>query len=185
MIIMRSKFRILGLMILLVILPINICFAELNIDADADGLTDDVEIKWGADLNSQDTDGDGFLDGEEVKTGYSPINKLKQKADKVDTDKDGLNDLLEVKLGTLPNNADTDSDGKKDGEELNSGKNPLDGLLLMTTTTRSVTVDLSKQKLKYFFNGIEVGSMPVSTGIIGKETPKGDFTILKKLPFVN
>lgn len=43
-----------------------------------------------------------------------------------DTDQDGLFDFIEVQLGTDPENPDTDSDGLKDGDEVNRyGTNPL------------------------------------------------------------
>lgn len=45
----------------------------LKPDTDNDGLTDDLEIVYGTDLNNPDTDGDGYLDGEEVKNGYDPF----------------------------------------------------------------------------------------------------------------
>jgi len=41
-----------------------------------------------------------------------------------DQDKDGLPNVLEKFYGSDPNNPDTDGDGKKDGEEVNSGDNP-------------------------------------------------------------
>jgi hypothetical protein len=41
-------------------------------DADADGLTDADESKYGTDPQNPDTDGDGFRDGEEADSGYNP-----------------------------------------------------------------------------------------------------------------
>lgn len=43
----------------------------------------------------------------------------------IDSDLDGLPDDLEKRIGTDPNEADTDSDGYKDGEEVKNGYNPL------------------------------------------------------------
>jgi hypothetical protein len=38
--------------------------------------------------------------------------------EQIDSDKDGLDDIREKELGTDPNNADTDKDGLKDGDEV-------------------------------------------------------------------
>lgn len=99
----------------------------------------------------------------------------------VDTDKDGLNDDLEVKIGTDPTVADSDNDGYKDGQEVFNGFNPFVGGR-DRQVKRSAIVDKNTQKLDYFFNGIKIGSMPVSTGVLGWDTPNGDFKILRKLP---
>ena len=98
-----------------------------------------------------------------------------------DTDKDGLVDTLEVALGTDPAAADTDADGYKDGEEVANGYNPLKGKG-NRSLKRTVTVDLSKQQMYYYFNGIKVGQIPVSTGVIGLDTPTGEYKILRKVP---
>jgi len=45
--------------------------------------------------------------------------------EEIDTDKDGLPDYMENLYGTDPNNPDTDGDGYKDGEEVESGYDPL------------------------------------------------------------
>lgn len=171
--------------ILAILLSTSAVYASIlsdKSDTDLDGLTNEAEKKWGTDPYDSDSDGDGFLDGEEVNSGYSPVNTERKKMGKLDTDSDGLNDALEFKLGTLPNNEDTNGNGKKDGYEIAQGVNPLG---VNITSTRSALVDLSTQKLKYFFNGIEIGTIPVSTGVLGRETPKGEFNIMKKLPYVN
>ncbi len=84
--------------------------SPLVVDSDADGLTDRFEIHelagWTA-PNSRDTDLDGVLDGDE------------------DIDGDGLTNLAEQNLGTAPGNADTDGDGVSDGAEVARGTNPL------------------------------------------------------------
>ncbi|MDP3770922.1 MAG: hypothetical protein Q8R16_01320 [bacterium] len=41
-------------------------------DVDSDGLTDELEARYGSDPRQSDTDGDGFSDGSEVEQGYSP-----------------------------------------------------------------------------------------------------------------
>jgi hypothetical protein len=52
------------------------------IDADQDGLTDDMEGIIGTDPNNSDTDGDGESDGDEVKNGTDPLKKGKDKFEK-------------------------------------------------------------------------------------------------------
>ena len=47
---------------------------EPSLDADGDGLLDEVEANLGTDLNNPDTDDDGWNDGDEVSLGYSPIS---------------------------------------------------------------------------------------------------------------
>lgn len=71
-------------------------FPEIKDDADYDGVSDEVEKKFGT------SSGD------------------------VDTDNDGLTDKIEIeKLGTDPTKHDTDGDGYADGVELSGGYNPL------------------------------------------------------------
>lgn len=79
----------------------NSCLSAINAprpdskDADADGLTDYVELEFTkTDPGKSDSDGDGLSDREE--TAYS----------------------------TDPNKADTDGDGFKDGDEVKNGYNP-------------------------------------------------------------
>ena len=105
-------------------------------------------------------------------------------AEIVDSDKDGLSDDLELQLGTDPNNPDTDGDGYPDGVEVANGFNPLVGDR-NNAVARTVQVDLSTQSMKYFFNGVEVGVAPVSTGVLGHDTPTGEFKIFRKVPVVH
>lgn len=105
-------------------------------------------------------------------------------AEVVDSDKDGLVDELEQKLGTDPNNLDTDGDNYPDGIEINNGFNPLAGDR-NRDVERRVEVDLSTQQMKYFFNNVQVGQAPVSTGKKGTETPVGEYKIFRKVPVVH
>lgn len=43
------------------------------VDADNDGLADEVEVGLGTDVNNSDTDGDGYADGVEAMRGYNPL----------------------------------------------------------------------------------------------------------------
>ncbi|UOY07815.1 gliding motility-associated C-terminal domain-containing protein [Muricauda sp. SCSIO 64092] len=93
------------------------------LDADFDGLDDDVEIDLGTDPNNPDTDGDGIEDGQEVNVdatdplddcdsvGGTPLGDS-------DCDMDGLTNAEEIDLGTNPFDADSDDDGLTDGEEV-------------------------------------------------------------------
>jgi len=102
-------------------------------------------------------------------------------AEIVDSDKDGLSDDLELKLGTDPNNPDSDNDGYQDGEEVFNGYNPLAGDNNQDVKRR-VEVDLNTQQTKYYFNAILVGKAPVSTGVLGHDTPTGKCNIIRKIP---
>ncbi len=100
---------------------------------------------------------------------------------KIDTDQDGLLDEVENKLGTNPDDKDSDGDGYVDGVEVANGFNPLAGNR-NRQVKRTVEVNLSKQQLKYVFNGVEVATAPVSTGVPGLDTPVGEYKIMRKLP---
>ncbi len=72
-----------GLLALLIICP-NLVWAAtttstVKIDSDLDGLSDDLEAKFGTDPNIADSDGDGFSDGLEIKNAYSPTSTQKIK----------------------------------------------------------------------------------------------------------
>ena len=69
----------------------------LTSDTDADGLWDEAESGWGADVANVDSDGDSISDGDEV--------------------------LL---YNTSPIDADSDGDSYNDAEEIDGGSNPLD-----------------------------------------------------------
>ncbi len=47
--------------------------AVMMIDSDADGLSDDAELRYGTKKDQSDTDGDSYLDGDEVQHGFNPI----------------------------------------------------------------------------------------------------------------
>lgn len=99
----------------------------------------------------------------------------------LDSDKDGLPDSVELLLGTDPNNLDTDGDGYKDGQEAYTGFNPLKGKG-DASLPRSVKVNLSNQTMDYFLNGVDLGTMLVSTGRLNAPSPTGTFSILRKVP---
>lgn len=154
-------------------------------DSDSDGLVDSDEVSvYHTDPTIPDTDGDGYADGEEIRNGYSPL-QVTGRLNSVDSDDDGLSDELELKLTTDLAKKDTDNDGVSDRDEVYSGRNPLKFSLATSTVQRSVKVDLDQQQLTYFFNGIKLGTMPVSTGQPKTPTPPGSFKVLRKVPVVH
>ena len=95
--------------------------ARSDVDSDADGLSDGMELFVHHTLPSlADTDEDGLSDGEEVNdSGTSPRNR--------DSDGDELTDGEEVFVyGTDPLSSDTDGDGMTDGWEVANGFDPLE-----------------------------------------------------------
>lgn len=97
----------------------------------------------------------------------------------LDTDKDGLSDDLELKFKTDPTNPDSDGDGFKDGAEVDWAYNPLSSST--DKLSRKIEVDLKKQRLSYFVNGIKWREFKVSTGKAAMPTPKGEFKIRNKV----
>ena len=105
-------------------------------------------------------------------------------ANEMDTDGDGLSDKIETALGSNPTYSDTDHDGFDDAAEVYSGHNPLAGNKDRSLSRKAV-VDLTTQQLHYYLNGVKIGSMPVSTGLIKWATPVGEFKVLRKKPVVH
>lgn len=103
-------------------------------DADGDGLSDDLERRWGTNDRVADTDGDGLSDYDEaihcpVSAPSDPWTAAERAANgtaggcpqptKRDTDGDGLTDGEEVlHVGTAPNAVDTDGDEIGDPTEV-------------------------------------------------------------------
>ncbi|MFK8138095.1 MAG: hypothetical protein AB8E15_07035 [Bdellovibrionales bacterium] len=91
-------------------------------DTDKDGLSDGAEVNTHrSDPLLPDTDFGGVLDGMEVSLGHDPndaSDDIIMVA--IDTDGDGLTDQEEGLLGTDPLEPDTDEDGLKDGDEVNT-----------------------------------------------------------------
>lgn len=56
---------------------------------------------------------------------------------------------------------------------------------LPVVTNKRIEVDLSDQRLTYFYEGEQVGSFLISSGLAGTPTPVGTFTIQAKRPFVD
>jgi hypothetical protein len=101
----------------------------LEMDDDADGLTNRQEIELSTLPEVADTDQDGLSDGDEVNRGTDPLRP--------DTDGDGLLDGEEVRAGLNPLSADTDGDGLNDRDD----PNPLQ------TSTPAPNLDATAQYL--------------------------------------
>ena len=56
---------------------------------------------------------------------------------------------------------------------------------LPIVTNKRIEVDLSDQRLTYFYEGEQVGSFLISSGLAGTPTPVGTFYIQAKRPFVD
>jgi hypothetical protein len=70
----------------------------ITLDADGDGLADEVELQLGTDPYNPDSDGDRLLDGDELALGFDPLNP--------DTDGDGILDGDEVVVCDASNGVD-------------------------------------------------------------------------------
>ncbi|MDD5590272.1 MAG: L,D-transpeptidase [Candidatus Portnoybacteria bacterium] len=62
-------------------------------------------------------------------------------------------------------------------------KNP-EFVLSETAAKKLIDVDLGEQMLRYYDNGVEVGSFLISSGVPGMSTPKGEYRIQFKRPAV-
>jgi len=152
-----------------------------KIDSDQDGISDYEEYYvYYTNPFSSDTDKDGFTDKEEILNGYSPRHSGAVSLKNVDSDLDGLNDDWEIKIGTDSLNNDSDSDGYSDGEEVMNGYDPKSNST--EKIQKLITIHLNEQRLSYFFDSTLLDSFLISSGITTMETPKGEFSVLKKIP---
>lgn len=161
-------------------------FVQAALDTDGDGLSDsDEKTLYFTNPNNPDTDEDGFFDMEELKYDYSPHQKDARRLNENDYDADGLNDWVELRwFGSSLGSVDSDSDAVSDFDEVMKGSKPqVSGT--STVYKREIVVDRTIQQLFYYVDGIKVKTFPVSTGNPQTPTPAGNFTILKKLPFVD
>jgi hypothetical protein len=158
---------------------------QAMLDTDGDGLLDYDEVRlYHTDPQNSDTDGDGYGDGEEVQQGYSPLVGDHKRMDEVDTDADGLSDAIEHALGTDFTKADTDGDGATDYKEVAQGFDPWLKGAVTSTVKRAARADLATQQLGYYFNGVLLGTVPISSGTFNK-TPVGTFAVQRKVPVVH
>lgn len=159
----------------------SVARADMQKDTDHDGVPDKDELEiYFTDINNPDTDGDGYSDWLELNNGYSPLNPEPLKLENCDYDNDGLNDRMELNFHTSLINADTDGDGKKDGEEIDNGQDPLKkGDVPLP---KRIEINTSTQELSYFLGFVRLGTFIVSTGKGGMWTPLGHFKVDGKSP---
>lgn len=101
----------------------------------------------------------------------------------LDTDNDGLPDSMEQSIyKTAVDNKDSDGDGYSDGDEVHFLFDP--NLAGNDRILKEIKVNLKTQVLEYYLGSYLVGSFKVSTGKKGFRTPKGEFVVEKKRPFV-
>jgi len=96
----------------------------------------------------------------------------------IDSDHDGLSDDLEKQFKTDPHNPDTDGDGYADGLEIANGFDPLSKE--PKKLTKTIVINLKKQRLYQELNNIIIKTYIVSTGKASMPTAKGTFTIANK-----
>ncbi len=150
-----------------------------NQDVDKDGLSDyDESYLYYTDLNNPDTDVDGFDDGQEIQNNNSP-HQANKKLIQVDSDQDYLNDFFELKIGTNLMNPDSDGDLYLDGTEVAASYNPLNANP-GAKSEKLISINLTEQKLKYYFDDKLIDSFLISSGVKGMNTPVGEFEILGK-----
>ncbi|MFA4937441.1 MAG: L,D-transpeptidase family protein [Patescibacteria group bacterium] len=179
---MKKLFYLLTLIFILLIS--TAVKAADKVDSDNDGLSDEQEtLIYATNPQNADTDSDGYLDGEEVANGYSPLFGNAQKLTQVDSDKDYLPDAWEIAIGTGVMNPDSDGDKYLDGTEVRAGYNPLNPL--PQKLEKLIAVDLTKQHLTYYFDNKKLEDFPISGGLPGWPTPRGEFAVIKKYPIKN
>jgi len=152
-------------------------------DSDMDGISDQLETQYFyTNPNNIDTDGDSFDDRTEIYNGFSPWAK-DVKLRQSDVDGDGLNDDWEIKLGTDLKSSDTDSDSYSDYNEVINGYSPTDPG--SRKVEKKIAVNIATFDLEYYNDGVKLDSFKVSTGRNGWPTPRGEFTVLDKVPSKN
>lgn len=157
----------------------SLVLAENTMDSDGDGISDYKEKQvYFTDPHSKDTDGDGYTDWEELNAGYSPHNPKPVKLENNDQDGDGLVDSMELKFKTNLVKADTDGDGYSDGNEIKNGYDPLNPKPF--ELEKRIEVDIDKQELSYFLQGVELEEFQISSGK-NDSTPRGEFEISNKV----
>lgn len=151
------------------------------LDTDLDGLNNGDESIYYTDPVNPDTDGDGFWDGQEVYSGYSPHTVEHTRLDVSDYDKDRLTDAQERVWGTDMGREDSDGDSHSDYNEVMYGFDPLDQHPVKKYDQK-ILVNRSTQRLQFLVADRVMLDVPVSTGIIGRQTPVGTFAVQKKVP---
>lgn len=148
-------------------------------DADQDGLPDTWEtMVFATNPLQADSDGDTYMDRSEVLNGYQPMGT--GRLVETDYDRDGLSDRLELLFETDPTVADTNMNGKLDGQDIRLGMSASSTVPIVLQ--KSLFVSLKKQQLEMRLNNIAIAAHPVSGGLPRTPTPIGTFKILQKHP---
>jgi len=169
------------ILVLFLFLP-KIALANSLPDFDHDGVPDRDEIEiYKTDYKSADTDSDGYSDWVELNAGFSPLNPGKIKLEDSDYDHDGLSDRMELNFGTDLSLVDSDGDGFSDGEEIDSGYDPLNADIGKKLEKR-IEINTGAQELSYFLGGVRMGKFIVSSGKPSMPTPRGHFKVKNKSP---
>lgn len=176
------RYKILLILSIVVVFSSTIQFvfsknsSEKQPDDDNDGVPnkDEIEI-YSTNPNNHDTDGDGYKDWVELNNDYSPHNPQPVRLKDNDHDDDGLTDKMELNFHTDITNKDTDGDSFEDGIEIDNGYDPLKGK--GAKLAKSIEINIDKQELNYFLDGVKLGTFLVSTGVPGMHTPKGRYKI--------
>ncbi len=114
----------------------------------------------------------------EKKTSWSLMS-----TDTIDTDGDGLSDQRETIYGTDPTKIDTDGDGFQDEQEIQRGYDPK-VFMDREKLPQHIYVSIAKQEMRYYSGPYLIGDIQISTGVPGKDTPVGEYSVLKKYPLV-
>lgn len=180
-------------------IPIAIDPRFISKDSDNDGVDDRIEEAIKINTFNFDSDGDGYNDSIEIKNNFNPLGPNKLPIDLNFSSKLASNILLQVEgSGELWYVNPKDGfryyvGGYKDilkiieylGEGI-SNKNInqiVDASLINDKMIKNIKVDVSsEQKLYYYFDNIQIGSFPVSSGKYSTPTPKGSFRIINKHP---
>jgi hypothetical protein len=158
----------------------NLSLAEY--DTDADGLDDRYETCVAYTSHTlADTDADGTNDFQELIAGTSPRIAGKARLIDTDSDNDHLNDDWELKLGTGIMDPDSDGDLYLDGTEVAASYDPRDPSPA-AKLEKLIHVKDKDLRLTYSMGGIELGTLPISTGRPRTPTPHGDFAVQSKIP---
>jgi hypothetical protein len=108
--------------------------------------------------------------------------RFAQAAD-LDSDRDGLSDQEEIDIyHTNPLSPDTDQDGYADGDEVSHNYDP--NKYGDDRIQRKIVVNLQDQSLAYFLGPYLIKTFKISGGTKNHPTPKGEFAIIEKKPFV-
>jgi hypothetical protein len=147
---------------------------DMTYDLDTDGLTNGQEDLIGTDRANPDSDNDSLNDRDDpfpldsrytkdtdkdgLPDAYEDANNLQKdvRSDATeDPDEDGLNNLQEFIEGTDIADADTDSDGEIDGEEVEDGEDPLENPCLYHAGPTEVLHDLEGHWSESYVNALQ------------------------------